>query len=107
MTTTKPDVLVTDGRPGVRSVADELAFLKKSGIALALSADGAYLLVTTTKAVGAVQRAMLDGRSALYRAHLKGEPIRCAWPHKGEPPEATTVALGNAPVCGEHLAGRA
>ena len=107
MTTTKPDVLVTDGRPPLRSVADELAFLKRSGIALALSADGAYLLVTTTKALGAVQRAMLDNRSSLYFGHLKAEPVRCAWPHKGETPEAITVAVGNAPVCGEHLAGRA
>ena len=107
MTTTKPDVLVTDGRPGMRSVADELAFLRRSGIALAVSDDGAYLLATSTKALGAVQRAMLDNRAGLYRAHLRGEAARCAWPHKGEPPAAVTIAVGNAPVCAEHLAGRA
>ena len=107
MTTTKPDVLVTDGRDAPRSVADELAYFKKSGITLALSDDGAYLLVTTTKALTGVARGMLDNRSALYRAHLKGERVCCAWPHKGETPEAITIAVGNAPVCAEHLAGRA
>ena len=103
-----PSLVLTDGRPPLRSVADEITFLQRSGVTLALSADGAYLLATSPKGLSALVRGMLGIRAPLYVAHLKGEPVRCAWPHpQGGAPEAVTIAVGNSPVCADHLAGTA
>ena len=102
----KPGALVTDGRPRLRNVADEIAMIQRAGVTLALSDDGSYLLATSSKALTATVRAMLDNRDELYRAYLSGSPLRCAWPHpEGNPPDAVTVAVGNAPCCGQHLTG--
>ena len=101
-----PSLIVTNGRPPLRSVADEIALLDRSGVTLALSDDGAHLLATSTKGLSPLTRAMLDIRTALYVGHLKGEPVCCAWPHpKGETPNAVTYAVGGSPVCAAHLAG--
>ena len=101
-----PSLMITDGRPPLRNVADEIADLERSGVALALSDDGAHLLATSPKGLSPVTRAMLDLRAALYGGHLKGEPVRCVWPHpKGETPDAVTYAVGGSPTCAAHLAG--
>lgn len=101
-----PGLVITDGRAPLRSVADEIAFIHRSGVTLALSDDGAHLLVTSPKGLSPLVRGMLGIRAPLYRAKLAGEPLLCAWPHpKSAAPEAVTVAVGNAPCCADHLAG--
>ena len=101
-----PSLMITDGLPALRSVADEVAMIQRAGVTLALSADGAHLLAASPKGLSALVRGMLGIRAPLYVAHLKGEPVRCAWPHaRGGVPEAVTIAVGNSPVCANHLAG--
>lgn len=100
----QPGLLITDGRARFATIADEIAWLNSAGVALALSPDGAHLLVAS-QALTPERQTMLSVRASLYRAYLAGEPIRCAWPHEGEAPEAVTIAVGNAPVCDAHLQG--
>ena len=49
------------------------------------------------------------GRAAAAGRVPRRHPLRCALPHKGkaEPPEAVTLAVGGAPICADHLDGKA
>jgi hypothetical protein len=71
----RPHLLVTDGRPPITSIAAVIAGLERAGVTLALSDDGAHLLVTSSEARTPERQAMnLRGRP------VPGPPVRRADP---------------------------
>jgi hypothetical protein len=103
-----PSTLITRGRVDLRSAAEIVAVLRQHGVTLAVSKAGDLIVeATALRPVDAELLSNVDMRR-LLAAWVAGKPLRCAWPHpSGKAPEATTTAVGGAPVCDEHLRGEA
>ncbi len=94
--------LIHPAEPAPGSVAAKVAYLKKLGIELIPTGDGNFMEEFVK---GAMKDEIMNGIEAarpLLRAYLHGSPLRCAAPYHvgGLPPEATTLSLGGAPLCG-------
>jgi hypothetical protein len=97
----RPAAVLTPGNAPVRGVGQIVHTLERRGVKLDL-ADG-YLVATAPGGrLSPGLREAVEAASPLLIAHLQGHPLTCVVSkHKGEAPEAVTLAIGGAPWCGE------
>lgn len=91
------------GRPAPRGPIEIIAQLRQRGIELIPTIDGAFAVRSAGGGLDVATRDAITTAAPLLRAYLHGTPLRCAMPAHvgGEPPEATTLALGGSGWCGE------
>jgi hypothetical protein len=101
MLSKRPAAILTPGNAPVRGVGSIVHTLERKGVRLDL-ADG-YLVATAPGGrLSQGLREAIEAASPLLVAHLQGHPLTCVVSkHKGEAPEAVTLALGGAPWCGD------
>ena len=94
-------------KPARRGPESILRVLRSKGIECHLAATGELYATAHGGKAMASHRQLIEDARPLLTAYLAGAPLRCALAHKGEPPEAVTLAVGGAPICADHLDGKA
>jgi hypothetical protein len=89
---------------GVRGPEAVIAWLAKRSVVVEL-VDGKLVAYASRGQMVDTTRELLTKATPLLTAHLSGEPLRCAWPHKEKTPPAavSVVEPGLAPICEAHL----
>jgi hypothetical protein len=96
-----PAAIVTDGEAAAGDLAGVLARLEAHGVTLQV-VRGHLLVRAMGGRLDRSDLAALDLFRPLIVAHLSSQPTSCALPHRGTPPEATTLLAVDVPSCQAH-----
>jgi hypothetical protein len=104
---TAPAPRVTPAVPpavGAQAILERVA---KAGVSLQL-VGGRLVATSQAGALSDPVREVLRRSAPLLRAHLAGQPLRCAFDHRDVPPEAVSLAEpDDVPACEKHAGGEA